>query len=114
MGLTLVTPPTEYAVTLAEAKAQVRATSDAEDALLQGYIRAAQRHVEQTLDLSLTEQTWRLTLDEFADAIELFRGPVTAVTGVTYFDEDGVTQTLSPDLYTVDLAGTRQWLGRNS
>ena len=109
-GLTLVTPPTEWPVTLAEAKAQCRVQSDDEDALLEGYIKAATRHIENSLGISIAEQTWRLTLDTFSDAIELPRGRVTEVTGVEYVDTDGLTQTLSTDIYTTDLAGHPQWL----
>lgn len=114
MGLTLLTPATVFPVTLVEARAQCRVTSTDEDTLIEGYVRAATRHVENALSLSIAEQTWKLTLDEFSDAIELLRGPVVSVQSVQYVDEDGVTQTLDADLYTVDLTSDQQWLVRNS
>lgn len=114
MSLTLVTPPTLWPVTLAEAKQQCRVSHDDENGLIEAYIKAATNHVERILDLSLMERTWRLTLDTFSDAIELPRGPVQSVTSVQYVDEDGATQTFSSDDYTTDLLGTRQWVVLNS
>lgn len=114
MGLTLITPPTQYPVTLAEAKRQVRVRHDDEDALITSLIAAATAHIESTLDLSLMTQTWALTLDAFSDAIELFRGPVQDIVSVQYSDEDGLTQTVSVDDYTADLLGRRYWVVLNS
>lgn len=115
MALTLVTPPTEWPVTLDEAKSHLRVTSDdSEDDLIETYIRAATNHVERTLGISLMERTYALTLDAFTDAIELPRGPVAEVVSVEYVDEDGVTQTVSTDDYTTDIGGVRNWIVRNS
>ncbi len=112
MGLTLITPPTVWPVTVAEAKVQCRVRSSDEDGLIEAYIKAATRHLEQTLGISIATQTWKLTLDEFSDAIELLRGPVTAVSSVEYSDEAGLTQTADPGIYTVDLEGG--WVVLNS
>lgn len=114
MGLSIITPPTVWPVTLEEAKAQVRVRHDDEDAYLTSLIKAATRYVERTLSLSIAAQTWKLTLDSFSDYIELPRGPVTAVTGIEYVDEAGETQTASEALYTTDLSSSRQWIVRNS
>lgn len=114
MGLILVTPPTEWPVSLDEAKAQLRVTSDAEDALIEGYIRAATKYVEQTLSVSISEQQWQLTLDSFTDTIELPRGPVTEIDSVEYVDVDGATQTVDGDIYSIDLFSRSQWLVLNS
>lgn len=114
MGLTLVTPPTEYPVTLAEAKAQCRIVNDDSDARLTAFIAAATAHVEKTLGVSLMERSYRLTLDAFSDAIELPRGPVQSVTSVQYVDEDGATQTVATSDYTVDLVSRSAWIVRNS
>ena len=115
MGLTLVTPPAEWPVSLDEAKAQCRIINADSDARLTGFIKAATAHVETTLGISLSERTYRLTLDAFTDAIELPRGPVTEVTALQYVDADGVTQTVQTSDYSTDLISTpRQWLVRNS
>ncbi len=114
MGLTLLTPATVFPVTLTEAKAQCRVTHDDEDDYITGLIAAATRYVEQNLSASIAEQEWKLTLDEFADTIELPRGPVTSVDSVEYVDANGDTQTASTSLYTVDLSSRSPWIVRNS
>lgn len=114
MGLTLVTPPVVEPVSLEEVKAQLNYLADDKDSYIEGLIKAATRHVEKTLGLSLMERTYRLTLDAFADAIELPRGPVSAVTALQYVDADGITQTVSTGDYSTDLVSSRQWLVRNS
>jgi uncharacterized phiE125 gp8 family phage protein len=114
MGLTLVTPPSEWPVTIEEARAQCRIINSDSDARLTGFIKAATAHVETALGVSLTERTYRLTLDSFSDAIELPRGPVTAVTQVGYVDTDGEAQTVPTADYTVDLVSSSPWVVRNS
>jgi uncharacterized phiE125 gp8 family phage protein len=114
MGLSLVTPPTDYPVTLEEARAQCRVLHTDEDALIQTYIIAATSYVERQLSLSLMTRTYALTLDAFTDTIELPRGPVASVTSVGYVDQDGLPATVDSDLYTVDLSSTPQWVVLNS
>lgn len=114
MGLSLLVPPTEYPVTLAEAKTQCRVLHDAEDGLIQTYIVAATSYVERQLSMSLMSRTYALTLDAFTDTIELPRGPVTSVTSVGYVDQDGLPTTVDSDLYTVDLSSSPQWVVLNS
>lgn len=113
MALTLITPATVPVVTLAQAKAWCRVEGSSSDALLADLLLAAQRHVEQIIGRSLGEQSWQLTLDTFSDAIELAPGPVTAVAGFTYVDVDGLTQTVNPAIYSLDLVSTPGWIVRN-
>lgn len=114
MGLTLLTPATDFPVTLDEAKAQLRVTHSDEDTLIGNYIAAATRYVEQNLSASIAEQVWLLTLDEFADNIELPRGPVITVDAFEYVDADGLTQEVDEDSYTLDLVSRSPWIVRNS
>lgn len=114
MTLSVVTPPATYPVTLAEAKAQARYLADDEDAFFESLIAEATAHVEKELAISLSPRTYRLTLDAFTDAIRLPGGPVETVTSVEYVDREGLTQTVDPALYTVDLFSRPQWIVRNS
>lgn len=114
MGLTLVTAPATYPITTAEAKIQCRVDTSDEDAYFDVLIAAATDYVEKYLGRSVATQTWRLTLDEFSDAMRLPNGPVQSVSSVKYDDADGVEQTLSSDVYTADLTSDPQWVVRNS
>lgn len=114
MALTLLTPAEAWPVTLTEAKAHCRVTHSDEDTLITGLIKAATRHVEQNLSMSIAEQQWLLTLDEFADNIELLRGPVIEVDSVEYIDEAGDTQTADAELYFTDLMSRPAWIVLNT
>jgi uncharacterized phiE125 gp8 family phage protein len=108
MGLSLVTKPTVEPVTLIEAKAHCRIDTSDDDGLLAGYIMTARAWLESQVGPLMT-QTWDTTFDyrwpwyDDRYVLRLPLRPVQSVTSVTYVDESGATQTLSPSLYTVVL-----------
>lgn len=115
MGLRLVTGPTIEPVSLAEAKAQLRLTGAEDDGLIAGYILTARRAAESYIRGALITQTWDYTIDYgwpwvnvggvLRYRIELPLHPVVSVSSVSYVDDDGATQTLSTNLYTVRTDG---------
>lgn len=105
MALSLVTPPAVEPVSLAEAKGQLRLSLADDDALITELIAAARDYVETCTHRALITQTWDDKRDGFpawSDAIWLPKPPLVSVTSVTYVDQNGVTQTWSSTLYTVD------------
>lgn len=114
MSLRLVTAPTDHPVTLVEAKDHCRVDGSDSDTYLNGLIAAATSYVESYLGKALMEQTWELVLDDFSDAIQFPKGPVTAVTSVKYIDGDSVEQTISSTNYTLDAVSDPQWLVKAS
>lgn len=62
-SFTLVTPPSVEPVTLADAKAQARIDTDADDALVTGLITAARQWAERYTARAFITQTWNLFLD---------------------------------------------------
>jgi len=113
MGLFLVTPPIADPLTVAEAKAFCRVTHDAEDALFGSLITAATRHLERDLNISLSQQQWRASMDWFPDQFVLPRGPVVSIDAIEYLDEAGAKLSAPEGLYTIDLETERQRLVRN-
>lgn len=81
-------------VPLATAKAHLRVTHTAEDALIGTYLRAAIRSCERTTGREFGAATWRLTLDNLPQVIELPRPAVSSVTALKIIDTDGVEQTV--------------------
>ena len=104
MSHKLITPPAALAVSLAEAKAQVRDLSSSEDALISSYLRTAEQYCEQMTGRAIMRQTWQFTLDAFPEAFELRRTPVASITSIVYWDQEGIEQTLDPAAYTLDNA----------
>lgn len=97
----LITGPAGGVVSLDEAKVQCRAddVGDIEDALISGYISAATRHIEKSLELALITQTWEQSYSALSECLRLPMGPVASVTSVNYFAADGSQQTLPSEAY---------------
>ncbi|RST30156.1 hypothetical protein HMF7854_04435 [Sphingomonas ginkgonis] len=111
MGLKRVVQPAP-AISLEDAKRQCRlAPSETTDELLiVDYVAAATDVLELYLGRSIMPQTWELTLDAFSDTILLPRGPVQSIESVSYFDPDGVKQTLAAEAYQLDSTSDPAWL----
>lgn len=116
MGLKLITPATGTLVPLAEAKLWARIEGSSEDSLMQDLIAQAEAKVAEYTGLALGEQTWKLVLDAFSDAIDLPRGPVLSVPAATflYVDANGNSQQVDAGLYTLDLVSEPAWIVRDS
>ena len=104
MALKLITAPSTYPVTLAEAKLHCRVDLADDDTLIAALITAATEMAEQKTGRAIMTQTLELTLDAFPEAFELTRVPVQSVTSVKYYDTTGTQQTLSNTLYALDAA----------
>lgn len=92
--------PPELAVTIEQAKTQIRITVADHDLFLAELILTAQEHVERELRLALVSRKWKLVTNGFGCQVELV-GPFATVHTVTYLDTDGVEQTLPADQYRV-------------
>lgn len=104
MNWTLKTGPTAHVVELDTVKRQCRIEIEQadEDALLDVYLGAAERWVEQYTGRALLTQTWQASVHEFPDTWWLPRAaPLQSVTFVRYYDTANVLQTLSSSVYTV-------------
>ncbi len=112
MSLNRAGSPAEEPVTLAEALAHLRETpGDAEvDAYVTALISVARENCEAQSERTLIDTPWRLTLDAFPTSIRLDMPPVLSVESVSFWDEEGVEQTLDPADYQVDTAGRPGWI----
>jgi len=119
--------PATEPVTLDEVRRQCNAVALDEDLAFDLWIAAAREMVEAAANRSLVTQTWRLQLSDWPvitsrdrvllgdcelafprrtsesiAAIELPRPPLQSVSSITYYDADGVQQTLATSVYQVD------------
>lgn len=116
MPLTLVTAPAGLPLTEEEVWDHLRVNltgspaQPADKAHILALINAAVAYVDGRhgwLGRALVEQTWKLELDDFPCGdrpVKLPLAPLISVGSITYVDADGVTQTLSTDVYAVDTA----------
>lgn len=94
----LITPPTVLAVTLDQAKANLRVDGADMDALITMWVEGIIAALEHEIGQCLMPQTWEVTLDAFPIAISLPH-PVISITSVKYLDVTGAEQTLAPAAY---------------
>lgn len=102
MTARLITPPAALAVSLEEARTAARQDGAAADAELTLAIGTYTGDAEFETQRALIEQTWRVTLDRFPEAIQLPRPPLLTVLYVKFYDVAGQLQTLDPQDYMVD------------
>ena len=105
MALTLVTAAAGEPLTLDDVKGHLKITSTDQDGEIVGWITAAREWAETRTGRALITQTWDLKLDGFpvdGGPITVPKPPLISVTSITYVDTNGVTQTWSSALYTVD------------
>lgn len=96
--------PAAYPVSLADIKRQCRVDHNDDDADLQDYLDTAIEQLDGyggILGRALINQTWRLDISGFRDVMRLPLEPLSSVTGITYYDGDNASQTLSTDVYGV-------------
>jgi uncharacterized phiE125 gp8 family phage protein len=114
-GLTTTVEPAEEPVDVPLARLHVRLDHAEEDGLIREWIAAARRYTETHCGRRWIEQTVELTLDEWpdladyrfrADEIRIPVEPVSSVSSVTYYDEDGAQQTFSSSSYWTALKGS--------
>lgn len=101
--LKLITPPTEWPVTLDEAKLHCKVDAVDEDLLLQAFIRSATGMAEHQTGRRLMPQTWQLTLDAVpSHGVQLSHVPVKSISSINYIDTNGVSQLWAPTNYTLN------------
>ncbi|QOY96334.1 hypothetical protein IM543_11230 [Massilia sp. UMI-21] len=100
-----VSVPAGLPVPLAAAINKARADGADMEAEVELEVRGIAGQVEHEIGRALCEQTWRVTLDRFPDAIKLpMAAPLIAVESVKFIDADGVQRILDPQDYFVDSA----------
>ena len=110
MTLVMTSGPLAEPVSVADAKAHMRIDSTAEDALIASLIVTSRLHIEAALGLALLSQTWSYFVDAWPRSREIVLPlkPVQAVATVRVWAQDGTSQTVSADTYTLDGEGTPQ------
>jgi uncharacterized phiE125 gp8 family phage protein len=126
-ALLLVMPPASEPITLAEAKAQCRTDSTADDALLTSLIIAARMVAELILGRALITQTLRLLCDvaPTGQSLSLPRPPLQSITHIKTYDDADVATLFPASQYYADsssqpgrvvLRGAARWpaIGRSA
>jgi uncharacterized phiE125 gp8 family phage protein len=102
----LILPPTALAVSLEEARVNLRLDDHDDqhelDPLITAWIMGITDHAEHYMGRAIMQQSWRVVLPSFPNKIELPYPPVSSVNAITYLDTDHIQQTLQSDQYVLD------------
>lgn len=92
--LTRTVPPVAQAVSLDDAKAQLRLSHTDDDAHLTALIEAATSFVEEVTGRALITQTWRVETGDLRarDVLEVMPAPVQSISAINFTDRDGQPQ----------------------
>ena len=101
MIYTVITPPTEYPVTLAQAKSFARVYRTDEDDWFDLQIETATTYAQVYTNRTYGVTTYSLQLARFTRCITIEQSPFVALDSFTYVDTDGVTQNVDNTEYTV-------------
>lgn len=89
-----------YPVTLAEAKLHLRVDHGDDDTLIDGYIGAACEAIGEMAGRVLAVETWEMSVPTASGDLVLPMVPVQSVTGISYYDANGVdTSAVVADYY---------------
>jgi len=105
MSITLTTDVITEPIQLADLKEHLRVETDDDDIILHHIIIAARMSVETRIRTNLIARTWQYKRHTFpgVNHFGLPKNPVVSVESITYIDAAGAEQTLSTDVYDVDL-----------
>src|SRR5690606_39429068 len=103
MTMVLVTPPALEPVTIADARAFLRISTESDDDILHRLIATDREIIEAETGLSLITQTWRLRVDRWprSGRLALFKYPVQAITTVVAYLPDGSAVNFDPQEFVV-------------
>ena len=100
MSQICISPPAILAVTLEQAKLNLRVDGDYLDALIEIWLQGIIAELEHEIGQCLMPQTWEVTLDGFGDTIGLPH-PVISIESVSYLDAQGRRKELSPTAWSL-------------
>ena len=95
----LITPSALTPVTLTEAKDHLKVTGTDSDTLIQTYLNAAIKRVENYRQSPVMDSEWELYAKYWPTSINLQKHPVSAINSVKYYDDDNVLQTVTASDY---------------
>lgn len=95
----LITPSVLTPVTLTEAKDHLKVTGTDSDTLVQTYLDAAIKRVENYRQSPVMSSEWELYGKTWPTSFNLQKHPVTAINSVKYYDDDNALQTVTSTNY---------------
>ena len=110
MAIKRLSNPSNEPITLAEAKQHLRVDISDDDAYIGSLISVARRAAEDRTERTFITTTWKLTLDEFPEAIILPMPPILAISSVIYNNRSNQQVALASTDWFLDSDSEPGWL----
>ena len=110
MAIKRLSNPSSEPISLAEAKRHLRIDNTDDDDYITSLIEVARRAAEDRMERTLITTTWKLTLDEFPDAIILPMPRIQAISSVIYNNRSNQQVALSNTDWFLDADSEPGWL----
>jgi len=110
MAIKRLSNPSTEPITLAEAKRHLRIDNTDDDDYITSLIEVARRAAEDRMERTLITTTWKLTLDQFPDAIILPMPRIQAISTVIYTNRANEQVALSNTDWFLDADSEPGWL----
>lgn len=110
MAIKRLSNPSVEPVTLAEAKRHLRIDNTDDDDYITSLIEVARRAAEDRMERTLITTTWKLTLDQFPNAIILPMPRIIAISSVIYNNTANQQVALSNSDWFLDADSEPGWL----
>ncbi len=94
--------PAAPAITLDDAKRNLRIDGNELDALVMAWVQGVTDHAEHLMGRAILSQVWRVTVDSWRDPIPLPRPPLLTVLAVRMREADGHWRVIPPERYLAD------------
>ena len=110
MPLTLLIPPAQEPVTLADMKAWLRMDGIDEDGLINALIYSARLSIETITAKALITQTWRVVLDQWpmVPIVDVPLAPLQRLAAARVYNTDGSTTALTVSDFYVETSAKQQ------
>lgn len=102
MTTKILTRPTALAVSIEDARLELRIDGTDLDPVIRARIAEITEHAEHVMGRSIMRQTWQEIGDSFSGVIRLYNPPLISVSSVKYIDTAGILQTVPVTDYWVD------------
>jgi uncharacterized phiE125 gp8 family phage protein len=102
MVIKIINGPEDMPVSLEEARNAARVNGTDHDGEITALVNALTAEAEHIIGQVIINRTYQVTLDSFTGLVPVPALPVGQVIDVSYFDADGLPQTLSTELWQLD------------
>jgi len=94
-----LTAPAVSPLSVADAKTYLKVTTTADDTLITSLVDVVTQYGEKYTGREFRANAWKLTIDDFADRIEICKNPVASITSIKYTVSGVLTDILSSVYY---------------